>query len=84
MNNFLPKSRTVRLTRGPSAVEDMDTKKILKELARVRSAYEAMGRDLEQIERELEKDQVPDPPRKRKNLKEARIEKFERFYASKS
>ena len=59
----------------------MDNKKILKVVERVRSAYEAIGRDLEEIKRELDKGQVPPPPRKRKNLKEERIEEFERYYA---
>lgn len=59
----------------------MDSKKLLQLVRRVRSAYAAKDRDLELLERELEKDQVPDQPRKRKNLKEGRIDNFDRYYA---
>lgn len=59
----------------------MDSKKLLQLVRRVRSAYAAKDRDLELLERELEKDQVPDQPRKRKNLKEGRIDDFDRYYA---
>ena len=58
----------------------MDQKKILQLVRRVRSAYTAMGRDLAEIEKELER--VPEPPRKRQNLKQQRIEHYERAYAS--
>lgn len=60
----------------------MDQNKLLQIVRRIRRAYAASDRDLEQLERELEKAQVPDAPRKRKNLKEARIEEFDRMYAA--
>lgn len=60
----------------------MNSKKILQLVRRVRSAYAANDQDLAEIEAELEKDQVPDPPRQRRNLKIGRIEEIERRYAS--
>lgn len=60
----------------------MDAKKILKKVVAVRSAIAARDQDLAEIQEELEKGLVPDPPRKRQNLKEARVAHYERAYAT--
>jgi hypothetical protein len=60
----------------------MDPKKILKKLVAVRSAIAAKDQDLAEIQAELEKDLVPDPPRKRQDLKTARVEHYDRVYAT--
>lgn len=60
----------------------MDNEKIYELVRRVRNANKASDLALADLERELQKDQVPIKARKRRNLKAGRIENIERYYAT--
>lgn len=58
----------------------LDEKKILNLVRRVRSAGAAYDRELARLEEVLQP--APESPRKRRNLKAGRIERYEVMYAS--
>ena len=60
----------------------MDNSKILKELLVLRNYHKAGLEATDRLIEELEKNQEPQNPRKRRNLKNDRIAKYENYFMS--